>query len=277
MILSAKLTETPAFIRPQNKSYFYIDQNHKLFQDLYKSKLVDYMNKMSAAKWEYKNKLQAFESKECDHCGGEIRYIEGYEFWGCVNYKAAGPHRSFSGKEPNIWDGIYTVPIQWLTDIIFESGFKGKVKAKELLEFYESCGYEDLRSKYGFSSTWDQINRYTKTNRRSKEQEEQCLNYLKTRYSKVLYQQCITYQIEGKKETFCIPDFICSDKNSVYVVDAKLSFVEDEKMDLYVSLVKFILNVRKDTRSVFGAHIMYEGEQFGSNSNSRYAIILIKQ
>lgn len=274
----AKLTATPAFIRPENKSYLYIDQNAQLFIDLYNKCEDDYLQNVEANKKKYADIKRSFETKICN-CGGKIRYVSSYDFWGCEYHKNPGIHNSFSKKEPDFFDGTFSLKDNWLTDIIKESGFKAKVKAKELFEFYESAGMEDLRTKYGFSSTYERIVGFIKTNRRSKEQESECYDYLKNKYPKVLQQQCITYKfLSSKKETFCIPDFICSDSNSVFIIDAKLDHANDEKMDLYVALISSIMKDKNDLRPVFGLHIIYESEiQYSLNNTSRYGLITIKK
>lgn len=254
-----------AFFAP-TPSYVYKQRNKESLIPNYKDKLLegyaDYheralMNAVSEDEI-YRKKKRAFDTKTC-YCGNNLRYIESYGFWGCSAYKnKLVDHITFSGREPYISSYSVHIPATWLPEIIAREGLKGKVFAKELYEFYLSEGLEDLRIKYGKNTSENTFNGYIKAKGRSIEQEDLAEGYLQTVYKRVAVQQCIHYKLKDGKVSFCIPDFIVGDQEQVTVIDAKLDYTNDPKMDKYIELVEFILRGRKDHRSVTGAYIMYD-------------------
>lgn len=206
----------------------------------------------------YEKKLTAFKEKKC-FCGYPLRYMISYKFWGCENYKdSTQKHISFSGENPNIYGHVH-IPNAWLTDLIKSCGLKGIVFAKEVYMFFINHGLDDLRIKYGKTTTENTFNGYITAKANSMRQEGEAEKHLKSMYDKVAPQRCIHYKLKEGKPLFCIPDFIVSKDNQVTVVDAKLGYVDDEKMDKYVSLIQFILLSKGDVRKVGGAFILYAG------------------
>lgn len=207
----------------------------------------------------YNRKLEAFNTKKC-FCGASLRYISSYNFWGCSNYKdEAKEHITFSGETPGIYGHIF-IPANWIADLIKSCGLKGQVFPKQVYGFFIDQGLEDIRIKYGKTTSENSFNGFVKAKARSLIQEGEASRYLKTIYDKIAVQQCIDYKTKKGKPEFCIPDFIVSKGNDVVVVDAKLEFPDDYKMGKYISLVKFILNKKNDTRVVSGAFIMYNDD-----------------
>lgn len=79
--------------------------------------------------------------------------------------------------------------------------------------------------------------------------------HLRDNFDKVIRHQCILYKEEGKKESFCIPDFICSNNKDVIIVDAKIIPATEKKLNQYKELISFILIQRNDTRNVSATHL----------------------
>lgn len=208
----------------------------------------------------HSKKLEAFNKKKCLICGASLKLIEYYDpFWGCPNYRDGRKHTTFS-KNPYFNYAGERVGKDWVTDIIKECGLKGKVKAKQAFELFQSLGFEDLRAKYyEGADTNATINSLVATNKNSKEQEWYCNLFLKTIYPTVIEQQLIIYKIKGDKQRMCIPDFICGSEFEVLIADAKLDHIKEEQMDLYTSLISFIMKQKKDDRPVNGMFILYDG------------------
>jgi hypothetical protein len=206
---------------------------------------------------DYNLDCEAYGTKICRYCKGKLRYISAYGFWGCVNYADKSTKHSTFNDEFTLRSPYVNLPSHWLSDIIKDCNLKGDVTAKELLKFYEYHGLEDLREYFGKGgSTYNTIGGYAKAKIRSIRQEQEAYEHLKGIYPKVVSQQCIRYKIKGSDEKFCIPDFICSNEVCVWVVDAKLGYTDDPKMDLYVSLIRYIMNSKNDTRRIAGGFIM---------------------
>lgn len=267
---------TPAYVRKQREKESLIPNYRKQLlegYDSYHEKAI--MNAVSNDE-NYLKKKRAFETKTC-YCGNDLRYIESYGFWGCSNYKnKLVEHITFSNREPYIKPYSVRIPSTWLPEIIQREGLKGKVFVKELYAFYLSEGLEDLRIKYGYNTSENTFNGFIKAKGRSVEQEDLAEGYLLTIYKKVAVQQCIHYKLKDGKQSFCIPDFIVGDEEKVTVIDAKLDYANDPKMDKYVALVDFILRARGDNRTVTGAYIMYSFNQdIVGIMKPKYPVIII--
>lgn len=111
-------------------------------------------------------------------------------------------------------------------------------------------------------------------NMRSKIQEESVYDHLLGIYLRGVYQQGIGYRLFADKVRICIPDFICGDTSEVKIVDAKLDYADDYKMDLYICLVEHILKTEGDGRKVKGAFALYESPW---PVRSNFEIIRIKK
>lgn len=276
-IIYAKFVPTPAFVRKENNSEFHINQHQARIIEVYnltESRATDIANEDEVL---YQKLKTSFETKKCIACGGNIRYVHSYDFWGCANYRTEIPykrHTTFSGKEPFISVRRVDIDRHWIANIIKECDLKGKVTVKKLHEFFVKNKIPDLRMKYGLSGGEDLFMGLVKASKRSKEQELECLEYIQQFQTKVVYQQCIEYQLKDKKPTICIPDFIAGDDKFVTVIDAKLDYVNDAKMDLYVALVEFIIRLKGDKRKVVGSHIMYY-DDVNQFMNSKYPVITI--
>lgn len=95
----------------------------------------------------------------------------------------------------------------------------------------------------------------TSANRLPEEDLLKAEKYLLKYFDKVLKQKCIIYKEVGKKESFCIPDFICSNESIVTIVDAKIIPANAKKMDLYQQLVRRIMDKKNDRRILNCEHL----------------------
>lgn len=273
----ARLSPTPSFVRRANDSEPFLEDNAEAILEIYDAFHKECYDDEMKCKEEYNQRKASFESKTCIACGGKLRFISSYEFWGCENYGDGLSHTTFNGKTPIYYNNRVRVGVNWLTDIIRTAGIEKHVKAKDLYNWLVIINQrEDLYLKYTGTPSTKRIDGYVKTKIRSHKMEMEALEYLKTKFERVLYQQCITYKLKDKKEIFCIPDFICSKDLDVKVIDAKLDRTDDKKMQLYVELVKWIMRNNGDRRNVDGAHILYKVSTW-SASNSEFEIIKLPQ
>jgi ssDNA-binding Zn-finger/Zn-ribbon topoisomerase 1 len=272
----ARLTRTPVFIQKvDTESKRLIDLNYDRILHEYDMLAIDLMAKEKLEFASYQERLDCFKTKHCAYCGGTLLYID-YNggFWGCDNYKTiSGSHTTFSGLDPNIVLRV-EMPRDPLHYILNNLNLEKKIKHKPLYEFLMAEGREDLCLKYGFSSMETLFNGRQKGKQRSLVQEKKALDYLNTKYKIVIPQQCITYKLDGEKECFCIPDFICSNPNEVLIADAKLCFLDEKQLHKYVELIRFIMNKKGDNRPVKGSFIVYKGE-FNNEDNNNYSLIEI--
>lgn len=215
--------------------------------------------------------------KTCFICGAKMRLIRSRNFWSCPNYNDGRAHPIFNKEYEPKFPGV-TVSKNWLTTIIYQAGLQKRLKAKSLLGFYESEGLEDLREKYGFTSTYKTVNNFIETRKRSQEQELVGLKALQSMYSKVSYQQWIEYSLSYSHEIkICCPDFICGSSNEVVVYDAKLSAFNDDiiKITLYKNIVKRLLESVNDSRPVKCGLAIFVDDMFEVNDLGDIKILRI--
>lgn len=273
----AYLSETPPFVRRNNDGERFLNDNSEAILNYYDRLSKELIEIYIQEETKVLKLQKAWETKSCAVCGSQMKYISSHDFWSCTNYQSNNQrHTTFSGKEPIITIPYCIISVNWLTDMLRTLGIEKHVNTKELYNWL--CiqnGREDLYLKYSGIPSTKRIDGYVKTKIRSVKMELEAMKHLETLYSKVVYQQCITYKLADKKEAFCIPDFICSTPDVVHVIDAKLDCTNDNKMELYVSLVKHILNSKKDSRQVDGFHIMYNVSKW-DKEHTKYGIIELK-
>lgn len=95
----------------------------------------------------------------------------------------------------------------------------------------------------------------TSANRLPAYKLQQAKQFLQDSFDRVIQSQCILFKELNCRESFCIPDFICSTKESVLIVDAKIIPCKDAKLQQYKELVEHILWNKKDHRSVTATHL----------------------
>lgn len=273
----ARLTPTPTFKEEFDyASHELLIEHGDAILTAYDNLECELRSQEKANYIEHNEKIEAFRTKSCAFCGGRLNFIDiNGGFWGCENYnKISGSHSTFSGRYPIVKPKV-DLPRDILGYILKECGLSKKIKYKQLYEFIMGTGRDDLRINYGYTSTENLFNGYAKAKERSLKQERECLEYLQKIWEIVIPQQCIQYKLVNEKEKICIPDFICSNKREVKIVDAKLDMVEDEQIDLYVLLVEHMLKVKNDNRLVSGAYIVYDAEFGQLGKTPKYPLIRI--
>lgn len=98
----AFLTDKPVFKKNKDYSEYHIEQNKEQIIKLYYQQFDKYQKEYHQLAIDWQMNSSAFGSKTCRYCQGKLRYINGYDFWGCENYLQPGEHSRFSGLEPEI-------------------------------------------------------------------------------------------------------------------------------------------------------------------------------
>lgn len=231
-----------------------IINNAELFLKLYHQKDEEIGNIMFNHRRNQGIKIKAFNTKTCYKCGAKMRYITGYEFWGCPNYRDISDgekHATFTEANPPQFFDIMADAKSWLTHIIADSGLKGKVMATHLFNFYMNEGFEDLREKYNGISTEVMLETYNKVRENSNAYEKKCVEELKLKFNKVLPQVGIQYFFQGDvKARYCFLDIVASNEKTVNIFECKTSQSDTNEVqrDLYENLMLFILTKNKDKR-----------------------------
>lgn len=104
--------------------------------------------------------------------------------------------------------------------------------------------------EYAYLSEKPPFVKLTGNTRRSPDSMQNAQMGLEDNFDKVIMHQCIVYKLINCKEQFCIPDFICSNSETVLIVDAKIVPSPESKMILYQKLISYLLRKRNDSRDV---------------------------
>ncbi len=262
-LVHAALIPAKKFNYPTNEQDLKIIEEHadKLleFYDVIAMELATEHRKLEA---QFLEDRACFEAKECSYCGGTLYKRNEWDYYYECEHKdtVAGNHTKLTENQAKYMKRVRLPENNLLAAILKRTGLTGKIKHGVLYSFLMSRGREDLHLKYGYSSMQSKINGFKDAKQRSLEQERRAYEHLKQQYKVVIPQQNIEYRIEGENTKFCIPDFICSNLKDVVVVDAKLFNIDDNKMDLYVACVEFILRSHGDNRKVSGAFIVYSSD-----------------
>lgn len=229
----------------------HINANYKTLLNAYDLKEEQYLS-INANSIKQKKIYQLAKDADVCICGSKLRWNDAYRFWGCVDYKNDRvDHKNFKGKDVFVWE--QPVLKHYITDIIRELGLKGKVNAKQLLEFYIKEGRVDLLEKYNLGSSWNQIDRYQNIKRIADDFEKRTESHLKTIFSIVQPQFKVIYKYEGEKEKHCILDFLCSDNNGVFIYECKTSNWDknDSQKQLYMDVIQKIIDTLKIDKQLY--------------------------
>src|SRR5688500_1576936 len=96
----ARFIATPVFVHRAGPDNHYIPPFAEELTQAYFTYEEQILHEASKRHDDYLIKKEVFDSKKCHYCGGRMKYIPGYDFWGCSNYKEPGDHSTLSGKEP---------------------------------------------------------------------------------------------------------------------------------------------------------------------------------
>ena len=149
----------------------------------------------------------------------------------------------------------------YLVDIIRSNGFKGKLHAKALLNFYLENGMQDLLEKHTNKKSITQLELFKKVGKISNEYEKNCVSELKVIYPSVIHQFPIKYQLKGKKDKFCFIDILCSNDTDVVIHECKTSDGDQnpEQIELYEALISFIINEKKINKRLSTKYLIQNG------------------
>ena len=260
----------------------YNDKKSKAWKCLLQNKnnLIDDYHKFEEQQvniyYEEKEKLRKvrkyWDDKICDACGKKMKIVNSdySDFWGCTNFRdSSHKHRTFPLNYNEYfferWHSLKVrISSNWATDIIRQNNLQVLVKASDLLNFYNEFCLEDLREKYGYGNSLDRISGYVKAKKASSIEEKEITKHLSSLFSKSSEQRGIRYKLKEQKEKVAIVDLILSDDNEVNIIEIKRSVLDlkEEQLQLYHSLISFILTETNDTRICRSLFIVYNKDTY---------------
>ena len=216
--------------------------------------------------------MGAWREKKCVTCNARLRLVNGPtgSFWGCANYRSGPGHSNFSTDyDERLSDKFkhtyVRVKSTWTTDIMRSLNMPSFVRATDLLQFFIQNDLEDLRAKYGYKPSSESISGYIIAKKKSTKEEKEIIEFLKKHFPTVIYQVGFRYKLAGQPEKVVILDAIVSDDKSVTIVEIKTEAmqIEESQLELYHSLISFLLNKENDCRELNAVFIVYNRDQFG--------------
>lgn len=204
-------------------------------------------------------------------CGSKLRFIETYNFAGCVNFKDKSvKHTSINYPDWNRLNSF--IPIKYDIEISKKhlEYFKKRYNLPDYIKL--SILYNALKCNNVTILGDLDINFYNNGRNsalNSKNEEELLNRILNEKFKNINYQQGIKYKLDSDHIFKTkIPDYICINDNYIYVFDAKKSIenIDYSQLDLYHNLVGFIAkdkNINKQIKSYF---IIFD-PNFDSNDN----------
>lgn len=220
--------------------------------------------------------------KVCFGCSSTLKLIDSDygKFWGCTNFRdKSKEHKNFSLNYEEIHKsrkkGVKVrINAHWATDILKITNSRNKIKASQLLRFYEEIGIDDLRVKYGYKETIKSISGYVTAKRNSFKEELEITEKLSEHFPKHKSQLGIRYKLKSEIERVAIIDFILSDDKDVYVIEIKRSVydIKQEQLKLYFELMDYIMNDVNDERNCRALFIVYNKETYSFNNDEKYIL-----
>lgn len=258
-----------------------LNQNHALLVQSYYDYEEEQIKIFSDQKKEIIKSIQLWNNKVCC-CSTKLKLIESAygNFWGCPNYKNKSiKHLTFNSNEGaflenKLGNTRIRINAHWTTDILRRTKLDKSIKAKELVTFYTSFGYEDLREKYGYKSTIESISGYVNAKIKSRVEEKEITEHLTNLFTTSKPQIGINYKLENQNPKVAIIDLILSNNETVYVVEIKRSNydIKLEQLELYHSLISFILMEKDDTRKCKAVFVIYNKEEYSFSNNEKYVV-----
>lgn len=234
-------------LKDSSKAIFLNESDKLIKAYLSKENEIEILNKKYLT--EYQSAINAYDNDIC-LCGSDLKKATGIygQYWDCINKSnSKKTHKNYMSYKENNYPKpkLYTSDIakSYLSDIIRENGYKGKLNAKALLSFYLSKGMPDLKEKYLNKSSSDQINTYANVKSISDAFEKECLELLKPLYTFVKPQFHIKYKFKGGKPNQVAKlDILCSNKKEVVIYECKTNNhdMDQEQMLKYIALIKHI-------------------------------------
>jgi hypothetical protein len=272
-----KYREYPKYIidKYQKKYDAYLLQRHTYREE----SLLRYQEKRRKL-----NDLQRGHKVECI-CGGNLRIIKGEygHFVGCSNYQnkevkhdnAALTYLPDEFNEPEIpnfkdWlKGKTPYTKQYLSDFRKWAGMPKWIKASVLFEWLKGLNQEIYNEE--LSREFYQTSRANFAV--AKIQEGICKEFLSKRFDKVFEQQLLMIKFEGfDYYQYKLPDFICINEKSIWVIELKKSTVNvnNEQLQEYCDALQIIADKKKQEKAVKGLTVFYDIESGKAPVNSIY-------
>lgn len=242
----------------------YKESKLKEQEDYYNKSLESYNNKIENAK---KTELiiqniQAGELYLCK-CGGKLRYIDNFNFVGCVNYKdKSKEHNTINFPNWSIINDYkpkkYEIEYSKKHLELFRNQFNipDFVKLSILYNFLKSNNVEILGDL-----SLDFYNNSRNSNLNSNNEEKIILQILKNKFKKVYHQQGIKFKTNldfGYKTK--VPDFIAVNDDCIYLFEAKksISNIDSSQLFLYNLLLQHILDNKKQHKNIKCYFIIFD-------------------
>lgn len=213
----------------------------------------------------------AFDKKECEYCQQPLRFVRNdyQDYYVCPEFRDGNQHSKFYvDLEERIqarlpWIKI-RIEMDWLTNILKATALKGQIQASHLLQFLVENNYDDLREKYGLSSTGQLITNLTRTKQASTQEEKEIAAFLQPFFPKCIQQQGIRYKLQGEKENIAILDLIISDDKTVYLLEIKRNphNIIQNQLPFYQALLQHIMEKAPDQRRIHPVFLVYNTPEY---------------
>ena len=234
--------------------------SYKAILEKNKDRLIEAYNKYALIMSENSIKVEkqfhedykAFVNKTCV-CGSNVKYIDGFNFYGCVNYKTEGRHKNFVESENIPYKHRVEPSTSYVTNILYDLDLKKVLNAKSLFNFYTELGFMDLSLKYNQIPYSKKIDTYTNVKQVANEFEKKSIENLKLTYPTVIPQFGILYKFIGDIEKKCFLDALCSNDNEVHIYECKTNewCIDEDQKNLYINLLQHIENKGREIRFTY--------------------------
>lgn len=197
---------------------------------------------------------KAYVQEKCT-CGGEVRFIESHNFYGCSNYHDRSVYH-FNFFNTNINHHSYYLNYdpyintnQWVNEVRSIAEIDKSVSTSNVFQFLLENGKGDISLKYNNRPTEYIVNKFKGAKKRSVEFEQQALEYLSSIHpdDKINPQQAIKYKYFDQQEKYAICDFIVTTNDKVIIYEAKLDaiYTDEVQKEKYIDLVSYIINSKQ--------------------------------
>lgn len=202
------------------------------------------------------SQIRAGIHHKCE-CGGNLRWIEQYQFVGCADYfNSTKTHTRLRYKEYIPIKFSYRYSKNYLSD------FKKCYNLPEYLMV--SVLFSFLYRVWDLQPLAEINEEYFMTGKknadRSKTEEAVIEQMLRSIYPKVVYQPNFTVVYADGRKDLKIPDFLCGNLSSVLIVEVKKTtyLADQDKLDLYTHIVNKYKQFEGDSRILNACTIFYE-------------------
>lgn len=235
----------------------WLASNKEYFLECYDNFPNDYrQHKLKKAQQEYEDKIMIYEEAKYMKCvcGYDNQVITGpdWEFIGCKNYrdnsyyhtKIYKPHLPSNNNMNMEMSSIFMDHLKMLYQL------PNALKVSILYDFVKM----NNRELYAIDNRM-----IAKLKTDSERREEMVKEILMNKFNQLAAQKYIYYLLENtSKPKYCIPDFICRNNNSIYIIEQKKGAgnINLQQTELYKDCVEYICKVHKITLPIKIAYIV---------------------